>query len=246
MEDLRNFFTLPGWYQPLSPFTFETKFVKLRTDAISALADAYNSGGEISMDCEMSKQVIADLRPVMKKISGNSFVSVDCCAPTDTERFASKGGAVFSPESAWYYLSHSKKVAKAAAAGKVEYLCVRPYRHISKAREFRLFIYEGKLSAMSQYNLNRHYRRIEGFRKRYWRLAEEFVQNIIWRIPVKTLAVDVYLTSSERFIIIDLNCWGKPTSPLLLKTWERDWSEVSGLHLIPPPTKISGEVKVSF
>ena len=71
MDDLRNFFTIPGWYQPLSPFTFETKFVKLRTDAIAALADSYNSGTDISMDCEMSKQVIADLRPVMKKISGN-------------------------------------------------------------------------------------------------------------------------------------------------------------------------------
>ena len=246
MEDLRNFFTLPRWYQPLSPFTFETKFVKLRTDAIAALADSYNSGVEISMDCEMSKQVIADLHPVMKKVSGNSFVSVDCCAPTDTERFETKGGAVFSAESAWYYLSRSRKVAKAAASGKVEYVCVRPYRNISKAREFRLFIYEGKLSAMSQYNLIRHYRRLEGFRKRYWKLAEKFVQDIIWRIPVKALVVDVYLTSSERFIIIDLNRWGEPTSPLLLKTWERDWSEPAGIVLIPAPTKIGGEVKVSF
>ena len=143
MDDLRNFFAIPGWYQPLSPFTFETKFVKLRTDAIAALADSYNSGTDISMDCEMSKQVIADLRPVMKKISGNSFVSVDCCAPTDTERFVSKGGAVFSPESAWFFLSRSKKVAKAAAAGKVEYVCIRPYRHISKAREFRLYFFAG-------------------------------------------------------------------------------------------------------
>ena len=246
MDDLRNFFTIPGWYQPLSSFTFETKFVKLRTDAIAALADSYNSGIDISMDCEMSKQVIADLRPVMKKISGNSFVSVDCCAPTDTERFATKGGAVFSPESAWFFLSRSKKIAKAAAAGKVEYVCIRPYRNISKAREFRLFVYEGKLSAMSQYNLNRHYRRLEGFRKRYWKLAEQFVQDVIWRIPVKTLVIDVYLTSSERFIIIDLNCWGKPTEPLLLNTWERDWEEPAGIVLIPPPTKISGEVKVSF
>ena len=30
MDDLRNFFTIPGWYQPLSPFTFETKFIKMR------------------------------------------------------------------------------------------------------------------------------------------------------------------------------------------------------------------------
>jgi hypothetical protein len=99
---------------------------------------------------------------------------------------------------------------------------------------------------MSQYNLNRHYRRLEGFRKRYWKLAEQFVQDVIWRIPVKTLVIDVYFTSSERFIIIDLNCWGKPTDPLLLNTWDRDWNEVAGIQLIPPPTKISGEVKVSF
>jgi len=31
-----------------------------------------------------------------------------------------------------------------------------------------------------------------------------------------------------------------------LNTWDRDWNEVAGIQLIPPPTKISGEVKVSF
>ena len=241
-----NFCALPIWYQALAPYTFETKFVKLRTDAISALADSANCGAEIDMDSAVSKQVIEDLRPVMKQFPGNCFVSVDLCAPTDTERFAAKRGAVFSPESAWYYLAHSAKVAASAAAGKVEFVCIRPYRNMSRAREFRLFIHEGKLSAMSQYNLIRHFRRLEGVRNRYWRIADAFVQDIIWRLPEKTLVMDIYLTSSEKILIIDINPWGKKTDPLLLKTWERDWNEVSGIHLIPPPTAISGEVKVSF
>lgn len=241
-----KFYAIPNWYQALLPYTFDTKFVKLRTDAISALADSANCGTPIDMKSEISQQVIRDLRPVMKQVPGNCFVSVDLCAPTDTERFASKRGAVYSPESAWYYLANSSKVAASAAAGDVEFVCIRPYRHMSRAREFRLFIYEGKLSAMSQYNLVRHFRRLEGLRNRYWRIADQFVNDIIWRLPEKTLVMDIYLTSSEKILVIDLNPWGKTTDPLLLNTWDRDWSEVSGLHLIPPPTPISGEVKVSF
>lgn len=241
-----KFYAIPNWYQALLSYTFDTKFVKLRTDAISALADSANCGTPIDMKSEISQQVIRDLRPVMKQVPGNCFVSVDLCAPTDTERFASKRGAVYSPESAWYYLANSSKVAASAAAGDVEFVCIRPYRHMSRAREFRLFIYEGKLSAMSQYNLVRHFRRLEGLRNRYWRIADQFVNDIIWRLPEKTLVMDIYLTSSEKILVIDLNPWGKTTDPLLLNTWDRDWSEVSGLHLIPPPTPISGEVKVSF
>lgn len=241
-----KFYAIPNWYQALLPYTFDTKFVKLRTDAISALADSANCGTPIDMKSEISQQVIRDLRPVMKQVPGNCFVSVDLCAPTDTERFASKRGAVYSPESAWYYLANSSKVAASAAAGDVEFVCIRPYRHMSRAREFRLFIYEGKLSAMSQYNLVRHFRRLEGVRNRYWRIADQFVNDIIWRLPEKTLVMDIYLTSSEKILVIDLNPWGKTTDPLLLNTWDRDWSETSGLHLIPPPTPISGEVKVSF
>ena len=240
-----NFYALPNWYQVLQPYTFDTRFVKLRTDAIAALADSANCGTEIDMESDVSKQVIKDLRPVMKHVPGNCFVSVDLCAPTDTERFAAKRGAVHSPESAWYYLAHSAKVAASAAAGNVEFVCIRPYRHMSLAREFRLFIYEGKLSAMSQYNLIRHFRRLEGVRNRYWRIADGFVQDIIWRLPEKTLVMDIYLTSSEKVLVIDLNPWGKKTDPLLLNTWERDWNETTGIKIIPPPHLIKGDLNVN-
>lgn len=238
--------SIPGWYQELGPYTFETKFLKLRPEAVAALAQGAGGGEKISMDSEISRQVIAELKLLMRTVPGNSFVSVDCCAPTDTERFMQKGGAVYSAKSAWFYLVQSEKVASAAAAGMVEHICVRPFRRVSKAREFRLFIRDGKLVAMSQYHLIRHFRRLEGVKERYWNYAVEFINKISWQLPVKDLVMDIYITASNRIMIFDLNCWGEPTSPLLLNSWERDWDEASGIHLILPPTPISGTVKVSF
>ena len=45
---------------------------------------------------------------------------------------------------------------------------------------------------------------------------------------------------------IDINKWGDPTDPLMLNTWERDWETQSGIILMPPPIKISGDVNISF
>jgi hypothetical protein len=109
-----------------------------------------------------------------------------------------------------------------------------------------LFIWEGQLSAMSQYHLIRHFRRLEGVKESYWQLADKLVKDIIWRIPVKTLVIDIYITSSKSVYIVDLNPWGGDTDPLLLRTWERDWSVPAGIQVMAPPTAISGDVKVSF
>ena len=117
---------------------------------------------------------------------------------------------------------------------------------MSKPREFRLFIYKGRLSAMSQYWLIRHYRRIEGYRKKFWDKAELFVSEISWLLPHHTMVMDIYVTATGRIIIVDINRWGEPTSPLLLKTWDRDWSIPAGIVLINPPVTIRGEINVSF
>ncbi|MBR7107000.1 MAG: hypothetical protein IKC89_01160 [Lentisphaeria bacterium] len=245
MSNKEEALTIPEWYRALDAYTFDTRFVKLSPEAVAALAAGADGGKKVDMDSELSKTVIAELRKVMAELPGNCFVSVDSCAPTDTERFKHKGGAVYSAKSAWYYLVQSEKVAQAAAAGKVKFICVRPYRHISKAREFRLFIRGGKLCAMSQYNLIRHFRRLDGVQKKYWRLAEELVSRISWRLPAPDVVMDIYITSRQEIIIIDFNCWGEPTDPLLL-SWDADWDNVAGMHIIPAPTKISGSVKVSF
>ena len=241
-----DFFRVNNWYSSLAPYTWETKFVKLRKEAVAALASGMDA--EQAKDFLYSadgKSMMNDLAVPMGDIPGNAFAFVDTCAPTDTERFASKGGAVYSPRSALFYLLQSKKIAQASAAGNVEYICLRPFRNITKAREFRLFICNGELSAMSQYHLIRHFRRLEGVKESYWSLANDFVKEIIWRLPVKTLVIDIYITSSKDVLIIDLNRW-EECDPLLLRSWERDWSIPVGIQVMAPPTEVSGDVKVSF
>ncbi len=227
------------WYEALSAHTFPTTFVKLKPLEIQVLAE----GGK---DTKISEEIISRLRHPMKSYPGNCFVFTDFVAPTDTERFMNKGGAVFSPESAWKFLCMSDKVREFASSGYVEHICVRPFRRISRPREFRLFIYKGRLSAMSQYWLTRHYKRLEGIKKKLWEKADKFVNEISWLLPHHTLVMDVYFTSTGAILIIDLNIWGEPTNPLLLKTWENDWNTTLGIFTIPPPTMISGDINVSF
>lgn len=246
MSGSEKFLKTPCWYLPLSDYSLETKFVKLRPSAVEYLASGAGITEDVDLQSEVSKQVISELAAPMRSLPGNCFVSVDCCAPTDTERFADKGGAVYSPESAWRFLCKSAKVSAAAAAGQVEFICVRPFRRITKAREFRLFICDGELKAMSQYNLDRHYRRLEGVKESYWDLAVDFVRAVNWKLEIKTLVIDIYITGDEDILIMDLNQWGGTTDPLMMRTWERDWNICSGIVLMDPPVKIGGDVKVSF
>jgi len=247
MEATEKFFRVSRWYTDLAPWTWDTKFVKLRKEVRDAFASHMDEGeAKKYLYSEDGKKLMADLAEPMGDIPGNAFAFVDCCAPTDTERFSTKGGAVYSPRSALFYLLQSKKVADSAARGEVEFICLRPFRNITKAREFRLFIYEGKLSAMSQYHLIRHFRRLEGVKDGYWKKACDFVDEIVWRLPVKTLVIDIYITSGNDILIVDLNPWGGETDPLLLNSWERDWSIPVGIQLMAPPTEIKGDVKVSF
>jgi hypothetical protein len=228
----------PKWYPEFAEYTFLTSFVKLHPEEIKALSLGVTEGPEVD-------GVIERLAAPMKSIPGNCFVFVDSVAPTDTERFRGKRGAVYSPQSAWRYLAESEKVRIAASEDRVEYVCIRPFRRMSQPREFRLFIYDGKLKAMSQYWLIRHFRRLEGPKQEFWEKAERFVEQIAWILPCPTVVMDIYFTSGGEILIIDFNPWGEPTKPLLMRSWDIDWNEQIGIKLIPPPTKISGDINVS-
>lgn len=243
MANSDDFLRMPVWYPVLAGHTFLTSFVRLKPEAVDLLARGKEN---VKHAKAISRDVIDSLRQPMEAIPGNSFVSTDMCAPTDTERFEKKRGAIYSPESAWKFLCASAKVSAAAGRGEVENVCLRPFRRMNRTREFRLFIVDGKLAAMSQYYLIRHFRRLEGVKKEFYKQAEKFLAEIAWLLPVDRLVMDIYFTSTGKILIIDLNRWGEPTDPLLMHSWERDWSTPAGIVLMEPPTKISGDVNVSF
>ncbi len=243
MAQQEDFLRTPVWYPVLAAHTFMTSFVRLRPEAVTALAMGVIVGGDSHPEVQ---DAIESLRQPMSVVPGNCFASVDSCAPTDTERFIYKHGAVYSPESAWRYLALSGKVRTAAANGEVQNICLRPFRRMNRTREFRLFIKDGKLAAMSQYHLIRHFRRLEGYKKEFLKEADTFVNEIAWLLPIRDLVMDVYFTAEHRILIVDLNKWGEPTDPLLLRDWNRDWSVPAGIVLMPPPVTVSGTVNVSF
>ncbi len=227
------------WYPILREHTFFTAFVKLTDKEIVALANG-------RINDPVAPGVIQRIDEAMDKIPmrWRSFVTADVVAPTDTGRFVSKFGAVVSAESAWRILCESSKVRLAIAEGDTDTIVVRPYRPLTRPREFRLFIYEGELKAMSQFWLTRHFRRLndDGLKKRFWDEAVKFVESIKDKLPEKTLVMDVYFTRSHEILIIDLNVWGPPTNPLLM-SWNSDWKTVFGLRLIPEPEHAATSVK---
>jgi hypothetical protein len=244
-EERNEFLKMPSWYPYLASHAFPTAFVRLRPEAVALLAASDEERAR--MPRAISKQVVEDLRQPMSKIPGNCFTSTDMCSPTDTERFLGKRGAVYSPESAWRFLCQSQKVRLAAAAGQVNFICLRPFRRITRAREFRLFIRSGVLAAMSQYWLVRHFPLLDKRGKHYWKMAQKLVNDVVWQLPVSDFVMDIYVTGDEDILIVDLNPWGPPTDPLLLRDWDRDdWMDRPGLKVMLPPTKISGNVHVSF
>ena len=237
----KDFCRVVNWYPVFGEHALLTGFLKLTAADVKLLADGIGDG-------EAVKDVVERLRKIMRGGTfDNYFVSCDLCSPTDTERFEAKRGAVHSAESAWYFLAASAKVQQAAQQGEVEYLAVRPFVRIDRTREFRLFIHDGELRAMSQYNLVRHFRRLEGIKDELWQSVNAWFEKVKAQLPVKNITMDIFLESDDRTVkIVDINPWGEPTDPLLLRTFEQDWSQTMGIKLMLPPKKISGDVAVSF
>ena len=234
-----DFYRMQDWYPKLSSYSCPAVFLSLKEPEIAALSAGETEG-------EVVSAVLPRLNLALRTFSGMRFVSVDAVAPTDTERFLRKRGAVSSAKSAWAVLAESSKVRSAAEAGTVSRICIRPFRRMDVTREFRLFIRGGKLQAMSQYWLIRHFRRLVNLRQTYWSKAEKFVNEIAPLLELRDCAMDIYFTAGGKILIVDINPWGPPTDPLMLSSWDRDWNDVSGCFIVPPPHTLSGDVNVSF
>ena len=226
------------WYPMLGYLTFPTIFIGLSEPEAKALAAG-------STSCSHQRSAAKKLQRAISAIPGSCFVHADVCAPKDAPTFAKTKGSVRSGNAAWQLLCESNRVKEAIAAGTRK-LGIRPYRRMDSVREFRLFIKDGKLVGISQMNLERHFARLNGRRKEIAQKAAALATMIRELQGDVSTTVDVYLTSSGELMIVDFNTWGAPTDPLLLRSWDRDWSTPAGLKLIEKPTKLGGDVEVSF
>lgn len=226
------------WYGSLSVYTFPTLFLALTADEIAALLERQDEGKTV-------RDILAKLNRGINILPGSSFVHADVCAPTDSPRFQKRRGAVKNGRTAWSFLLESDKVHQAFADGHSTRLALHPYRRMDRVREFRLFVKGRRLCAISQICLERHFARLDKRQDEIWRKGKALASQIAPALPRDDIAIDVYLTSAGELMIIDMNPWGPPTDPLLLRQWDQDWDEEIGLKLIPPPIRLGGDVSVS-
>ena len=240
MPEFDDAFRVQNYYPLFAHCSMPATFAFLRDAEISALANAETTGKNV-------ESAVRRISEAMRPFSGKRFVTTDFAAPTDSPRFlSSKRGSVVSAESAWFSLAGSVRIRALAAKGLVQCVCVRKFRVFDVPREFRLFIKDGDLLAMSQRHLVRHFRRLEGRKEEYWRVAQEFFREIKESLPVASLAMDVYITSNRKVLVLDLNPWGEPTDPLMFRDWNRHVDAPLGCLLVPAPHTLSGDVNVSF
>jgi len=227
------------WYADLGEYSFPTLFVRLDDEEIESLTAGQTDG-------PAPRRVARRLQEAIRHMTGAAFVGADVCAPTDSPCFR-YGRWISFGKSAWKLLASSEKVKSAFLAGHTRRLTVRPFRRMDRAREFRMFIQNGRLTAMCQYHLDLGYLpRIAARRDELWRSARRFVPHLTRLLPARDIVIDVYLRSSRRWLLLDLNPWGPPTDPLLLRRWDRDWSDDAGLLLAPRPVRMQGDIEVSF
>ncbi|MFA5204488.1 MAG: hypothetical protein WC708_08815 [Lentisphaeria bacterium] len=231
-------FPISSWYAALGDVTFPSVFVPLAPATVQALlaGDETAAAARAGLDA---------LRQALSAFTGACVVNADVCAPVDSPLYRPRSG-LFAAATAWRLLAGSPRVQAALRDGQTTRLVVRPFRRMDRTREFRMFFFRGRLAAMSQYCLERHFRRLAGRVEEIAARGQEFAARLAPGLPADTLVADVYLTAEKRFLLVDLNPWGPPTDPLLLRSWDRDWTVPAGLKLIPPPIRMGGDVKVSF
>ena len=228
---------ISDWYISLGDFTFPTVFAKLsEAEKQIFVSDSANADTVSNLIKRIDRAITA--------LPGACFIGLNTCAPDDAPVFQRKKSHS-SGKTAIDLLKNSQKVKSALNDSTDDTLAIRPYRRMDKTREFRLFVYKGKLSGMSQRNLIRHFRRLDSKREEYWDRAQAFFNEISALVEFENIVIDIYFTSDGSVLIVDMNEWEK-CDPLLFRKWDRDWSETAGLKLMSEPIKMNGDVKVSF
>ncbi|RMD74827.1 MAG: hypothetical protein D6820_15945 [Lentisphaerae bacterium] len=234
-----NPYAVSTWYPDIGSYSFPTVFLRLSRQHVEAI---FNQDPEQPA----AKDLIARCDYIIDHLPGSCFLHADTVAPDDAPAFKASEGAVHYGITAFTYLATSRKVHTALRQGETCRIGLRPYRRMDHSREFRLFIHNRRLFAMSQRFLKKHHPRLQRRAAEIWEQAQNFVNDIAPLLPLETLCVDVYLTSTVHFMILDLNPWGPPTDALLLRHWEHDLDNPLGLLLVKKPNRISGDITVSF
>ncbi|KAK9837006.1 hypothetical protein WJX81_006472 [Elliptochloris bilobata] len=114
------------------------------------------------------------------------------------------------------------------------WLALRKFHDLRPGREFRCFMHNHELIAVSQRNIAEHYPQLAAQREELLEALLEFAEEHLERFPEPDFAADVYVAASGRVWLVDFNPIGGTTSPLLF-----DWEELPYSRAAPAADTIA-------
>ena len=113
-------------------------------------------------------------------------------------------------------------------------LVLRKWCNLYPSMEFRCFVRQDELLAISQRNHSQHYPHLAidmtWIQTRILDFFYNTIQHIYAHDAIHNYVMDVYLDKKQRVWLVDFNVWGRSTDPLLF-----EWSELISLDMEDDP-----------
>ena len=219
---------ISDWYTHLSAYTFPTMFIPIGQEEKKALISQ-------EYDNILVENLKTHIERASHSIFGRYSIKLDYIDIPVLPRH-SFGDAI----KALKYISKNSFLGNDA----VDKLLLSPFRRMTTEREFRLFIYDKELIAMSQLHLHKYYKSLDKNKHKYWKKALNFFYKIKNFLPYNRCCLDIYFTSQMEEIILNINEWEK-NNALLFTDWTKlDWTKCQGFRILSSPKEIKGDVIV--
>lgn len=181
------------------------------------------------------KEIIVELGPVTPKLNWSAPKDATWILPNNTTK-CNEVNEIYLLLNASNYIVHDLNHAydecidKKEGFSTPEYeLVLRQWFAINPALEFRVFVKDGKVAAISQRDLN-YYDYLDKLTDTFKDLIDEFVEDeMVPQFPDKSFVTDLYIPRPfNRVFLIDINPFSRKTDPLLFT-----WNEIININAQP-------------
>ena len=182
---------------------------------------------------EEIQQIIEKIETNLPKVQSKIiFVRNNECSPKDSPLW----GACITAEEIVTLLISSMRIFRVLNRGVVDenILILKPWVYIDRSTEYRVFIYNGQITGISQYYLYEYFdRNILDFEKYFEKLVYK-IQQLYYNFKhlYKTCVMDIYIHHDEEQTVqlIEFNPFGaKYSSGSALFNWVTDHEQLYGL-----------------
>eukprot|EP00753_Platysulcus_tardus_P016520 PLAT5797.1.p1 GENE.PLAT5797.1~~PLAT5797.1.p1 ORF type:complete len:505 (-),score=230.03 PLAT5797.1:171-1643(-) len=104
---------------------------------------------------------------------------------------------------------------------------LRPWVDIPLSAEFRVFVYAGKLTAVSQSQTQVFFPDLLQRKDKELSYIASFVERLLPSLPYDNAVLDVAVLPKLGVKLVEVNPWARSTSAALFD-WEQDWPQLSG------------------